>query len=99
MENEYLIDNIKSLYILKNIFDYILDENFNEKLFLFSKNYQKKLSITLTNLKENYLNKIGFNYHKYLYTKILYIMIFMEKTICLKNLIIFSKKIVSIKKI
>ena len=69
MENEYLIDNIKSLYILKNIFNYIPDENFNEKLFLFSKNYQKKLSITLTNLKENYLNKIGFNYHKYLYTK------------------------------
>ena len=40
MDNDCLINNIKSQYIIKNIFNYISDEGFEEKFFLFLKNFK-----------------------------------------------------------
>jgi len=39
MENEEIINNVSSKYILNIIFNYIKDENFKDKLFLYSKKY------------------------------------------------------------
>ena len=61
------ICNIKSLYILKDIFNYITDKQFADKLFLYSKKFQNKLDLKLIELKEKYLKKIDFNLDKYLY--------------------------------
>ena len=67
MDNEELINNIKSKHILDYILNYIKDKNFKDKLFLYSKKFQNKLVIKLIRLKENYLKKIKFNLDKYLY--------------------------------
>ena len=67
MENEGIIYKIKSKYIMENIFNYIKDNNFQLKLFIYSKYYQNKLSIRLINYKEKYVNKIGFNLENYLH--------------------------------
>ena len=65
MDVKGLFDYIKSKYIIKNIFDYIEEKEFQEKLFIYSKYFQKKLNIKLVYLKEKYIKKIGFNYCKY----------------------------------
>ena len=65
MENEEIINNLSSKHILNIIFNYIKDENFKDKLFLYSKKYQNKFDIKLLGLKENYLKKIKLD--KYLY--------------------------------
>ena len=67
MDNECLINNIKSYYIINNIFNYIPDNIFKEKLFLYSKSFQSKLRLNLIGLKEKYLNKIGFDLDKFFY--------------------------------
>jgi len=67
MKNKHLINNINSKHILNYLFNYIEDKNFKEKLFLYSKEWQNKLNIKLTRLKENYLKKIKFDLDKYLY--------------------------------
>ena len=67
MENEELINNIKSKHILNYIFNYIEDKNFRDKLFLYSKKLQIKFDIKLIGLKENYLKNIKFDLDKYLY--------------------------------
>ena len=67
MENEEIINNLSSKHILNIIFNYIKDENFKDKLFLYSKKFQEKLDIKLLGLKENYLKKIKFDLDKYLY--------------------------------
>jgi len=67
MENEELINDLKSKQILNYIFDYIKDNTFKDKLFLHSKKLQKKFDIKLFRLKENYLKKINFDLDKYLY--------------------------------
>ena len=67
MENKYLIANIKSSYIFKNIFNYISDEIFDEKLLLYSKLLQEKFNIKIIKLKERYLNKYNFKINKFLY--------------------------------
>ena len=43
MDNIGLIDSIKSLYILKDIFNYIRDKTFIYKLFLYSKKCKKNM--------------------------------------------------------
>ena len=40
MDNEELINNIKSKHILDYILNYIKDKNFKDKLFLYSKNFK-----------------------------------------------------------
>ena len=67
MENGELINNIKSNHILNYIFDYIKDTNFQLKLFLYSKKFQKMFDINLIMLKVKYLQKIEFDLYKYLY--------------------------------
>ena len=66
MENKNLI-KIKSSYILKNIFNYIQDDNIQFKLFFYSKFFQNKLDIKLIDYKEKYINKIGFDIKNYLH--------------------------------
>jgi len=61
MDNESLFNTIKSSYIINHIFSYIKDNDFKEKLFLYSKKFQKELGINLIGLKEKYLKKIGFD--------------------------------------
>ena len=67
MENKELIKEIRTLYIIKNIFNYIKDNNFKFKLFFYSKQFQNKLDIKLIDYKEKYINKIGFNINNYLH--------------------------------
>ena len=66
MEDQGLINKIKSSYIIKNIFNYIKVNNFQLKLFIYSQLCQNKLDLTLI-YKENYINKIGFDINKYLH--------------------------------
>ena len=68
MENQGLINKIKSTYIIKDIFNYIQDINFHLKLFIYSKYFQNKLEIRLI-YREKYLDKIGFDINKYLHKK------------------------------
>ena len=46
-----ILMNIKSLYIIDNIFEYTEDRNFKHKLFNYSKYFQKKLNIQLSEYK------------------------------------------------
>ena len=68
MENQPLINKIKSLYIAKDIFNYIKDKNFQIKLFLYSHYFQRKFNIKHIYL-EKCLQKINFKLedcmHKY----------------------------------
>ena len=50
MENKELIEKIKPSKIIKNIFNYIEDNNLKFKLFLYSKLFQNKLGIKLMDL-------------------------------------------------
>ena len=67
MENQGIINKIKSKYIFKNIFNYIKDNNIERKLFKYSKYFQNKLNINYIDCKEKYLKNIGFNINEYLY--------------------------------
>ena len=67
MQKQRLIYKIKSPYIITSIFNYVLDNNFTMKLFIYSKSFQNKLNLNLIGLKEKYLLKIGFDISKYLY--------------------------------
>ena len=66
MDEESLIDEIKSKYILQHIFNYIEDKIFQLELFIHSKEYQNKLEINLI-YKKKYLK--GINLNKFLYQK------------------------------
>ena len=70
MENEEIINKIKSKFILNYIFDYIKDVNFKLKLFIYSKSNQNKLDLNLIIYKELFFKKIGFDLDNYLYTKL-----------------------------
>ena len=67
MEEE-LIKKIKSKFILNHLFNYIKDNNFKLKLFIYSKSIQNKLDLNVI-YTELYLKKIGFNLDNYLYIK------------------------------
>ena len=69
MESIDLIDKIKSLYIFKNIFNYIKDTNIQLKLFIYSNYYHNKLNLKYTYYKEKYLKNIGFKLDRYLNIK------------------------------
>ena len=69
MENQGIIDKIKSVYIIKNIFNFIKNSSFQLKLFIYSKYFQNKLNIKLIDYKEQYLKKLKFNLELYLYSK------------------------------
>ena len=69
MENQGIIYKIKSIYITKNIFNFIKDKNIQLKLFRNSKYFQKILNINYIDCKEKYLKNIGFNINEYLHIK------------------------------
>ena len=66
MEKKGLIKKIKTSYILKNILNYIKNEEFKFILFSYSKLYQKILDIKLIKYKEIYLQKM-FDINDYLH--------------------------------
>ena len=55
MENKGTINEIKSKYILKNIFNYIQNKNYKTKLFFYSKYFRKKLNINYSLCYQKYL--------------------------------------------
>ena len=80
MENKGTINEIKSKYILKNIFNYIQNKNFEPKLFFYSKYFRKKLNINYSLCYQKYLYSMRFYINDYLYID----QCFYEKDI-LKN--------------
>jgi len=66
MNDKELINKLKSKHIFNYIFNYIKDKSLKDKLFLYSKKFQKKFDIKLITLKENYLKNIKFDIDKYL---------------------------------
>ena len=69
MENNHQINKIKSSYIIKNIFNFIKEDNFQMKLFFYCKLLQNKLDIKLIDYKEKYIDKLCFDINKYLHIK------------------------------
>lgn len=59
------LKKIKSKFILKKIFDYINDKNYEYKLFAYSKYFQKIFDIKLFDYKEKYYNKLGIKFDSY----------------------------------
>ena len=66
MEPKKLLSKINSTYILKRIFTYIEDNNFEFKLFSYSNLFQKKMNIKLFNYQELYFKKYDLNLNFYL---------------------------------
>ena len=69
MENQRLINKIKSRYILKHILTYIRNINLKYKIFSYSKTLQKRIDLRYSYCKQLYLNGIGFNINKYILFK------------------------------
>ena len=65
-EDVSLFDKIKSKYIQNKIFEYIKNENFKFKLFLYSKKFQKKLELEPIDFKERYVIQSKITYENYL---------------------------------
>ena len=57
MEQNSILEKIKSSYNFKNILFYIKDQKFFFKLFKYSKSLQKKASIELFDYQKDYYNK------------------------------------------
>ena len=66
METNSILEKIKSKYMFQKIFDYIKEENFKFKLFLYSKFFQKKLELGFDNYKEAYISQSKINFNDYL---------------------------------
>ena len=60
-ENNIMLENIKSIYIIQNIFNYIKNSNFKFKLVNYCKYYQEKLDLTLSDYKEKYFRQYSEN--------------------------------------
>ena len=66
MENQIISVQVKSKYILKDIFKYIKDKTVELKLFAYSKYYQKRLEINIANYCKIYLDRLDFDLNKYI---------------------------------
>ena len=66
MENNCLFEKIKSKNICQNVFQYIKEENFKFKFFLYSKYFQKKLEIEKIEFIERYIIQSKINFDDYL---------------------------------
>ena len=77
-ENYTILDNIKSKYIINNIFNFIKNSNFKFRLVNHCKFYQKKLDLTFSDYQEKYFRK---------YSKILKLNVldFLTKTPTFNN--------------
>ena len=65
MIKKRILERINSKYVLSKITDYIEDNNFIYKLFLYSKSFQEKLNIGLIYYKALYFQKKGLNIEEY----------------------------------
>ena len=65
MIKKRILERITSKYVLSKITDYIEDNNFVYKLFLYSKSFQGKLNICLVDYQALYFQKNGLNIEKY----------------------------------
>ncbi len=65
MIKKRILERINSKYILSKITDYIEDNNFVYKLFLYSKSFKEKLNICLVDYQALYFQKNGLNIEKY----------------------------------
>ena len=72
MENRIISVQVKSKYILKDIFKYIKDKTVELKLFAYSKYYQNRLEINIANYCKIYLDRLDFDLNKYIYRKEIY---------------------------
>ena len=63
-----LLNQIKSKYVVQNLFNYIQND-INEKLFIYSKYYKNLLNLNYIDSIEKYFTKIGFNINQFLYIK------------------------------
>ena len=67
-EPSCLINKIKSLHILNNVFEYIKEKSFKYKLIKYSKEFQKKLNINISEFCVfNYIDKQEVNLYSLLY--------------------------------
>ena len=60
-----LLKNIKSKFLLKNIFDFIKENTYKYKIFTYSKYFQGILDIKIFDYKEQYFNKKGIKLDDY----------------------------------
>ena len=68
MEKEFcLINEIRSYYILDNLFDFIKDKNYRIKIFLYSKHFQENLPKYNEFVLKYLLKCYKDNINKYLY--------------------------------
>ena len=61
-----ILNNISSKFILSSVFNFINDKNFKNKLFVYSKLFQKKLNLNFNEYKDKYISQIGLDYDNYL---------------------------------
>jgi len=61
-----ILEDIKSKYNFKNIFDFIKDDNFKYKLVVHSKKFQQKLELSVDKYHIKYLERFKINPIKYL---------------------------------
>lgn len=64
-ENNFILEKIKSKYIVTNIFDYTGIDNVKLKLFRYSKLFQNKFKLTINDYKLLYLKTYGINFDNY----------------------------------
>ena len=81
MENQQLIHKIRAKYVYKFIFKFVLDQDFEIKLFSYSKYFQNKLKIDFSYCYKKYLDSLDFDFHKYLNQE----EIFFEKDMLIKK--------------
>ena len=60
------MENINSIYVLNEIFSYIMNTNFKYKLFAHSKLFQQKLGMQLYEYQERFMNKFNMEMSTYL---------------------------------
>ena len=61
------MDKILSIYVLKNLFNYIGDSNIKYKIFAHSKFFQNKLNIKIFDYQEKYFLKYGIHLENYFF--------------------------------
>ena len=86
MKSNSILSKITSNEIFTLIFDHIKDHNFPLKLFMHSKQFQKKFDIDIVNYEKIYLQNRGIDLNTYLFTKDNIFMRTFDKDILKNNL-------------
>ena len=86
MKSNSILSKITSNEIFTLIFDHIKDHNFPLKLFMYSKQFQKKFDIDIVNYEKIYLQNRGIDLNTYLFTKDNIFMRTFDKDILKNNL-------------